>query len=132
MKLIKRDTDYAIRALCFAVKDGRDIIPVSELVNNLKIPRPFLRKILQVLNKRGVLKSFRGKGGGFRLVVDPQEILLTDIMKIFQGPLNLNECFFKKDICPNKKTCSLKKRLDKIEKYVLYELDSITLASLLK
>jgi len=131
MKLITRDTDYALRALCFIAKCKKKIVPVSELVKELKIPRPFLRKILQVLNKKKVLRSYKGQGGGFLLVLPAERIFLADLIKIFQGPLRLNECFFKKVACPNNKTCALKKRIDTLEKYILKELNSVTLASLL-
>ena len=65
MKLITRDTDYAVRALCFIGQRQKRLISASELVANLKIPRPFLRKILQTLNREGILNSYKGKGGGF-------------------------------------------------------------------
>ena len=57
MKLITRDTDYAVRALIFIIKQKKEVISVNKLINNLKLPRPFLRKILQVLNKKGILNS---------------------------------------------------------------------------
>ena len=132
MKLITRDTDYALRALCFFAKCKKEIVPVSELVKELKIPGPFLRKILQVLNKKKVLRSYKGQGGGFLLALPANRIFLADLIKIFQGPLRLNECFFKKMACPDNKTCALKKKIDTLEKYILKELNSVTLASLLR
>jgi len=132
MKLITRDTDYALRALCFIAKRKKEIVPVSELVKALKIPGPFLRKILQILNKKKVLRSYKGQGGGFLLVLPAERIFLADLIKIFQGPLLLNECFFKKMACRDNKTCLLRKKIDVLEKYIIRELDSITLASLLR
>ena len=131
MRLITRNTDYAIRALMFVAEHKEEIISVSELVKNLKIPRPFLRKILQILNKKGLLKSYKGMGGGFMLALPPNKIFLVDLIEIFQGPLKLNECIFKKRICPNTKICLLKKKIDAVERYVISELKSITVASLL-
>lgn len=131
MKLITRDTDYALRALCFIVKCKKRIVPVSELVQELKIPQPFLRKILQILNRKRILKSYKGIGGGFSLVVAPNRIFLLDLIKIFRGPLKLNECFFKKIPCPRKGICRLKKKIDRIERYVLSELNNVTLKDLL-
>ncbi len=131
MKLITRDTDYAVRALCFIAKCEKEIIPVSELNRNLRIPRPFLRKILQILNKEGILRSYKGKGGGFMLALAPNKIFLADLIEIFQGSLRLNECIFKKRICPDIKICKLKKRIDAIQKYVISGLKDITLVSLL-
>ncbi len=132
MKLITRDTDYAIRAISFMAKKKKKIVSVSELVRTLKIPRPFLRKILQILNKNQILKSIKGKAGGFMLGLSPNKIYLVDLMRIFQGSLKLNKCIFKKKICPNIKTCKLKKQLDNIQKYVISELKTITIAHLIK
>ncbi|MFH1269537.1 MAG: Rrf2 family transcriptional regulator [Candidatus Omnitrophota bacterium] len=132
MKLITRDTDYALRALCFISRRKKEIISAAELVKELKIPRSFLRKLLQILNKKMVLKSYKGKGGGFLLAVPANKVFLVDLIEIFQGPLRLNECFFKKLACPRRNTCALRKKIDRIERYVIRELKSITLASLLK
>ena len=131
MKLITRDTDYAIRALIFIAQAEKKIVSVSELVRKLKIPQPFLRKILQVLNKKKLLRSYKGKGGGFMLAVRPNKIFLLDLIEIFQGPLRLNDCNLKKRICPNIKICRLKKKIDSIQKYVISELRVITLGLML-
>jgi Rrf2 family protein len=132
MKLITRDTDYALRAICFIAKNKNKITPVARLVSELKVPRPFLRKILQQLNKKGVLSSYKGQGGGFELAKRTEKILVTDIMRIFQGPMKLNECFLKKLACPHTNSCPLKKKIGSIEQYVKNELSSITVASLLR
>lgn len=131
MKLITKDTDYALRALCYILTHKKKIVTVSELVSALRIPRPFLRKILQKLNKNGILKSYKGKHGGFLAVNSAKKIFLVDLIQTFQGPVRLNECFFKKISCPQIGTCALRGKIDKIEKYVLRELKSITIASLL-
>ena len=131
MKLITRNTDYAVRALCCIAEQKQEVISAGQLVKSLEMPRPFLRKILQALNKEGLLNSSKGKGGGFSLAVSPEKITLTDVMKIFQGPIKLNECTFKKKVCPNVKDCLLKKKIDEIEKEVILRLKSINLESLL-
>ena len=131
MKLITRNTDYAVRALCCIAEQKQEVISADQLVKSLEMPRPFLRKILQILNKEGLLNSSKGKGGGFALAVSPGKITVTDLMKIFQGPLKLNECTFKKKVCSNVKDCPLKKKIDEIEKEVILRLKAITLESLL-
>jgi Rrf2 family protein len=132
MKLITRYTDYALRALCFIGKYNGKIVSVSRLSHELGIPQPFLRKILQILNKKRVLKSLKGLGGGFLLNKSPANIFLTDIMRIFQGKLSLNECSLKKLLCPERRVCPLRKKISGIESYVLRELNSISIASLIK
>lgn len=132
MKLITRNTDYAIRALCvMAESNNKKIFSVSELVKKLKIPRPFLRKILQILNKKRILKSYKGQGGGFSFAIAPSKIFLVDLIRIFQGQPKLNNCSFIKNICPAVTTCRLKRKIDTIERYVLSELRATTITSLL-
>ncbi len=131
MKLITRDTDYAVRALCYMAGTKKQMISVPDLVKELKVPGPFLRKILQILNKEGVVRSSKGRGGGFTLAVVPKKIFLVDLIEIFQGPLKLNECIFKKRLCPNRTTCRLKKKIGAVERHVISELESVTIASLL-
>ena len=132
MKLITRDTDYAIRALCFIARRKNEVLTAAQLVEELKIPRSFLRKILQKLNKTGVLRSRKGSGGGFSLAAQADKILLTDLIKVFQGTLKLNECYLKRRPCPNRKVCALKRKIDDIERYVSSQLESITIGGLLR
>lgn len=132
MKIIQRNVDYAIRALCVIAKNKKGIYPVSDLVQKLKIPRPFLRKILQQLNQAGLLKSYKGQGGGFRLAVSAEKVSLVDLMEIFQGGFRLSECLFKKKSCPRQRFCALKNRINQIERKVTQLLEKITLESLLE
>jgi len=131
MKLITRDTDYAIRALCYIAKGKDELVSVSELVRELNIPRPFLRKILQILNNKGILNSHKGKGGGFSLALPPDKIFLNKLLEAFHGPLKLNECFLRKDICADVRTCVLKRKVADIERRVRDDLRSISIYSLL-
>ncbi len=112
-------------------KNGQRMYSAFELAKKLKIPGPFLRRILQILNKRGVLKSYKGQGGGFILALQPDNIFLIDLIEIFQGPVKLNECLFKAKICPSISTCILRRKVDEIEKFVVSELSSININSLL-
>ena len=132
MKLITRDTDYAVRALCYIAKNKQKRFSVDDLVLKLGIPKAFLRKILQILTKKGILKSYKGQGGGFSLEISPKKISLLDLIEAFQGKLRLNECTFRKEICQHIKTCGLKKKIDRIQKYVISELKNVTLECLLK
>ncbi|MFA5088952.1 MAG: Rrf2 family transcriptional regulator [Candidatus Omnitrophota bacterium] len=132
MKFITRDTDYAMRALLYISASDKDLIPSSELIDELNLPKPFIRKILQILQQEGVLTSTKGPHGGFALAMDPQKILLTDLIRIFQGEINLVECIFRKKVCRNRATCPLRSKLKRIESLALSELKSVTVGSLLK
>lgn len=130
MKLITRNTDYALQALCYMSKQ-KDVVAVDELVKKLGVPKQFMRKILQQLNKNKILVSYKGKGGGFKLKISPEKIYLVKIMRIFQGNVGLNGCFLKKDICPNKGRCVLRKKIQLIQNNLLKQLKQINIASLI-
>lgn len=132
MKLITRNTDYAVRALCYIAEQKQKVISGDRFIKSLEMPRPFLRKILQTLTKAGLLNSSKGKDGGFSLAVSPEEITLFEVMKIFQGSIRLTEHQFKKSDCPHINDCLLKKKLDEIEKEVIVKLKAITISSILK
>ncbi len=131
LKLITRDTDYAVRALASIYKKDGNVVSVSDLVKEIEIPRPFLRKLLQILNKEEILDSFKGRGGGFMLKKHPKDIFLIDLMEIFQGKFKINECVFKKEVCENILTCILKQKIDHIEEYIYENLKTITLMDLI-
>jgi len=132
MKLITRDTDYAVRALCYIARRKKEVVSVGELVLCLRIPRPFLRKILQRLTNGGLLRSLIGKGGGFALSKSDDKISVRDVLGVFQDPAGKSSHTFKKGKCPHIKRCALKKRLDVIERNVMVELRSVSIADLIK
>ena len=116
----------------YIAKSDKEIVSAAELVKKLRMPKAFLRKVLQALQKRGVLKSTKGSRGGFMLARFPDKIFLSDLIKIFQGEVKIIECLFRKKVCPRVKTCPLRKKIKNIEKMVLSELKSVSIASLLK
>ena len=131
MKLITRNTDYALRAICYIAKQNK-IVTVTELVRVLGVPRPFMRKILQRLSQKKILESYKGQAGGFKLKFLPEKIFIIQIMHIFQGQVGLNGCFLKKDICPNRGKCRLRKKIQVIENNALTQLRQINIASLVQ
>ncbi|MFH1782266.1 MAG: Rrf2 family transcriptional regulator [Candidatus Omnitrophota bacterium] len=135
MKFIVRDTDYAIRALVYMAKafkkNKQKMVTVDEIVKEEGLPERFLRRLLQKLAKKGIVKSFKGKAGGFSFSILPSKIKLTDIITIFQGRVDLTSCFLKGSICPDIKRCALKKKLGKLTETLNKELEKITISSLL-
>jgi Rrf2 family protein len=131
MKLVTRNTDYALQAICYIAKQGK-VVTVPEMVRVLGVPRQFMRKILQQLSKKKILKSYKGQTGGFKLRLSPEKIFIIQIMHIFQGQVGLNGCFLKKDICPNRGKCVLRKKIRVIENNLLGQLRQINIASLVE
>ena len=66
MPIIRRETDYALRALTRLALDGGSLA-VSTLAEEEDVPPEFLRKIMQRLNQAGIVESSQGPFGGYRL-----------------------------------------------------------------
>jgi Rrf2 family protein len=129
VKLINRNTNYAIRSLVY-IAEIQKIVTVSELIKYLRIPKALLRKIMQILSRRNILKSMRGKNGGFSLNKSPAKIYVMDIAKIFQGDIEPVNCIFRGSACSNIRHCLIKDKGKKIEKDIAYWLKSISILSL--
>jgi len=134
MRFITRDTDYALRALIFMSRELRQgkkkIVTVEEIVGRERLPKVFLRKILQRLAEKEILSSYKGKKGGFSFLEQPDKITLAEIIVIFQGEIDLTNCLLKGRICPNKEKCSVRKKIKAINVNVIKELDGITIEEL--
>ncbi|MDP8247773.1 MAG: Rrf2 family transcriptional regulator [Candidatus Tritonobacter lacicola] len=131
---INRDTDYAVRALlCMAklsAKTGASIIPVKTIVKREKLPRVFLRRLLQELARKKILKSQKGKGGGFSFRKPPETISIDEVMTLFQGPMDLTNCVLGGKACPRRSYCKLRRRLKAMSENIRQELREITIAGL--
>ncbi|EKD49687.1 MAG: transcriptional regulator, BadM/Rrf2 family [uncultured bacterium] len=89
MKLTKK-SDYGVRGLIYlARKPEKKTVLTSEVSEAQNIPQSFLNKIFQKLAKAGILRSYRGYGGGFSLAKRPSEITLRRIIEVLEGPIKL-------------------------------------------
>lgn len=131
MNIFSRSTDYAIRALIYMSKDEDRIVSTADLDRDLALPRPFMRKTLQTLQKAGYLSSVKGHNGGFKLEAEPEKVRLLDLMTIFQGGISLGDCLFKKKVCSCIKSCPLHKEIKKVESVVVDRFKNVTLADLI-
>jgi len=132
LKLITKNTDYAVRALMYLSGRQGEIVAASKIASEEKIPEKFLKRILRELLKGGFLVSKEGKSGGVKLKVKPGEIKVLDVMKVFQGDFQITECMFKKNACPNRKTCVLRSKVKLIEKDLESKFGKLTIKSLIK
>ena len=104
---ITRETDYAVRCVLYLSRKEGTIIMVDEISHAMSIPKSFLAKILQKLTKTGVVTSFRGVKGGFRLAKKPQQISLLDIIEAIEGPAAMNRCAMDASVCNFSGTCTV-------------------------
>ncbi|MDI6801779.1 MAG: Rrf2 family transcriptional regulator [Thermodesulfovibrionales bacterium] len=102
---ITRETDYAVRCILHLSESPEEIKMVDGIAKTRLIPKSFLSKILQKLTKSGIVKSYRGVKGGFKLARKPEEISLLDVVEAIDGPVAINRCAVDKRLCDLSSMC---------------------------
>jgi Rrf2 family protein len=83
---VTRRTDYGTRAvLALAMADGA--LKLDEIAEITDSPRSVLEQVMPTLRTGGVVRSVRGRGGGYTLNGPPDEITLERVVRLFQGQL---------------------------------------------
>ena len=115
---ITRETDYAIRCVLYLSRKEDTVIMADEISRAMSVPKSFLAKILQKLTKAGVVTSFRGVKGGFRLARKPKQISLLDIIEAIEGPAAMNRCATDASLCNFSGICTVHPVWVKLRKMV--------------
>jgi Rrf2 family protein len=99
--MLSNTCKYGIRALIYlASKSGRNHkVGIKQIADDLKLPTPFLAKILQQLVKSKILISSKGPHGGFSFAKDPQNITLYDVILIIDGNSFFENCIIHNKTC---------------------------------
>lgn len=88
MKLSKK-AEYALRAMiAMARADEGTNFSIQEIAHGEQIPLKFLEQILLTLKNGGLLRSKRGVGGGYQLLLPPNRIPLGTIINLIDGPFD--------------------------------------------
>ncbi len=138
MKLSKKG-EYALRSLInlgIAAEVGRPLLPVSELAENEQLPVKFLEQILQALKEAKLVKSERGKFGGYTLAKKTREITIGQVVRLIDGPLApigcVSQTAYEKCTCPDEAHCGLRMLMLDVRNAIAGILDRYTLADVVE
>lgn len=123
-------TDYALRVLMFTHAAGGRLVTIEEMADAYEISRAHLRKVVNALTRSGYLTAVRGRSGGIRLAIPPEEIILGDVVRATESDFALVECFSSADLCVITRCCKLQNVLNEALEAFLEVLDRQTLASI--
>jgi len=131
MMELTRKGDYAIRGIVYlASQPPNKISLLSEIAAAVDVPQTFLAKIFQQFSKTGIVKSFRGTGGGFLLASPPEEITLLQVVEAVEGPILPNRCVLKAGECERDVSCTVHPVWHQVQQKVRGILSNITLKDL--
>lgn len=125
---------YALTVMVDLAKNSDGgFVSLADIAERENLSMKYLESIISILNKGGMLKSLRGKNGGYKLARSPEEYSINEILLLTEGTLAPVNCIMQDGVqCEKAATCStlpLWAGLDNvIEKY----LSTITLDDIIK
>lgn len=129
MELIRTDSDYALRAMLH-LAGQKEWVSCATLAEAEGIPRSFAHKILRRMVAAGLVTSWPGRAGGFRLAVAAGKITLRDILDVVQGPLIVRRCVAASSSCPRGRRCALSARWKGLQRQITSFFEGTTLADM--
>lgn len=132
MDILRRNTDYALRAMLNLAKQwSTEPISARKMAREEKIPYQIMCKLLQKLHEVGLVISYMGPRGWYRLSREPSKISLLEVVRAIQGPVRINKCLAGVDGCPFRPKCAMSGTLIELENYIGNYLRETTLDKLL-
>lgn len=127
--MISQTAEYALRAVAFlatcegAPTNRRDIATATQ------VPHDYLTKVMQELDRAGIVDTQRGPGGGYTLSVEPDKLSVLEVITVITPIPRVRECPLGIDEHTN--LCPLHKRLDEAAELVERAFKDTTIAELI-
>lgn len=130
---ITRRADYAVRTMMdvAGLGDGATAL-THEVASRQQLPAAFLAKIVLTLTQAGLLRSYRGSGGGIVLSRPADEITLLQVVEAVDGPIAVNSCVLWPAECCRGGSCSVHGVWCEAQRLLVEHLKGVTLASLVE
>ena len=132
--MISQRAKYALRALVALARAEADRpTMIMELSTSCSIPKKFLEQILLDLKHHDLVRSKRGKFGGYSLNKQPSQIMFGDVLRIVDGPIALLPCLSKISYrrcadCLDEATCEIRRVFAQVANASRDILDNTSLA----
>jgi Rrf2 family protein len=116
-----------LHALAFLAQNPGRRCSSREIAGVLDLSEAHLAKIMQRLERAGLVLGRRGPAGGFTLARPATEISLRRIYEVIEGPLRSERCLLGHPL--GKHQCPLGRLLKGLERELVTQMDRITLTA---
>lgn len=129
---LSKFTDYAFRALIYLATHREENVTVDILARELQVSQHHLKKIINKLARTEYVISIKGRNGGLKLGMAPENINLGKILLLTEENLMLVQCMDNPKDCPLMKSgCKLKGIISNSLSLFIDELSKYSLADIL-
>ena len=104
---LSNTSQYAIRILAYMADKKDSQLNATQLAEILFIPYKFLTKIMTELVKVDLVESIRGREGGYKLNKKSSEIMVSDILDLFNDSIGDEQCVLGIGFCNGMCKCAL-------------------------
>ncbi len=127
--MLTNQSKYAIRAILYLAvyTDIDKKMGSKEVAEKIKIPAPFLAKILQKLVKNKIISSAKGPNGGFYLTENNLQTTMLNIVAAVEGLDILSECFLGLPRCGDENPCAIHHLIAPFKDTILKEMGEKTI-----
>ena len=91
---------------------------------------PTASKVLKLLAGSGLLESFRGASGGYRVTRRAGDISVAEVIAAIEGPIAMTECSVEEGLCSQEERCELRSNWQRISVAVADALHRVSLAEM--
>ena len=124
-------TDYSLRVLMYCAAHSGRLVTIAELATHHAVSKNHLMKVVNDLARQGLLSTTRGRGGGLRLLPEPADIRVGDVVRRSETDFRLVECFdASSNTCTLTPACRLKSVFGDALAAFFAVLDGATLADI--
>lgn len=123
---------YALRAVFeLALRTTQPPARIADIAAAQAIPPHFLENILNELKRAGLVRSFRGKYGGYELAGSPEQLSVGDVVRCIEGPMLNAGCVTEPNLsCPYHGTCVFMPMWQRLEEAITGVYDTTSFADL--
>lgn len=121
-------TDYALRSLMYLAFVKRKA-KVEEIAAAFQVSKDHLVKCVQELARAGMVRTLSGRSGGVELAMDPETIMVGDVVAALEGKGGVLDCVSSPEVCPLEPGCRLRKKLIAAEQAFFAVLADVSIAS---
>ncbi len=126
-------SDFSLRALIYLAAHPEELTPISRVAEAFGISAHHLTKAAKQLIQLGYVEGVRGRQGGLRLAMEPDEIVIGEVIRKTEPHLDIVECFSPStNTCPIRGACELENALKQANDAFFKVLDGYTLADLVR
>lgn len=131
MLRVSRLTDYATVVMTCIAAHPADVLSTAQIAEEARLELPTVSKLLKLLGHAGLVESFRGVNGGYRLARPAEMISLAEIVEAMEGPIGLTECSMAQGHCERQSSCGVSGSWRSVSGTIGGVLRAMTLAQML-